>query len=108
MAEGIVIELDGNLDIQTARELKEKLLGAHQAEGDVTLDFGRVTGADVSGLQLLCSLHRTLTVENRQLAPRGTMPEGLKKAVQESGYARERGCVRDTNRSCLWVLKGSL
>ncbi len=106
MAEGFVVELDGNLDIQRALELKETLLGAHRAEGDVTVDLGRVTGADVSALQLLCSLHRTLTVENRQLSVRGAMPEGLKQSVRESGYARERGCVRDTNRTCLWVLRG--
>ena len=106
MAENIIIELDGNLDIQRALELKDRLLGAHQAQGDVTVDFGRVTGADVSGLQLLCSLHRTLTFEDRQLALRGAMPEGLKQAARESGYARERGCVRDTNRTCLWVLRG--
>lgn len=106
MAQDIIIELDGKLDIQRALEMKEKLIGAHQAQGDVTVDFGRVTSADVSGLQLLCSLHRTLTVENRQLALRGTMPEGLKQAVRESGYVRERGCVRDTNRTCLWVLGG--
>ncbi len=106
MTEDIIIQLDGDLDIQRALELKEKLLRAHRAQGDVTIDFGRVTGADVSGLQLLCSLHRTLTVENRQLALRGAMPEGLKQAVRESGYERERGCVRDTNRTCLWVLRG--
>jgi|WetSurMetagenome_2_1015567.scaffolds.fasta_scaffold112457_2 anti-anti-sigma regulatory factor len=106
MAEGIVIELDGKLDIQRALELKEKLFGAHQAEGGVTIDFGRVTGADVSGLQLLCSLHGTLSVENRQMTLCGAMPEGLKQAVRESGYARERGCVKDRNRTCLWVLGG--
>lgn len=106
MAQNNIIELDGNLDIQRALELKEKLLGAHQAQGDVTVDFDRVTGADVSGLQLLCSLHRTLTVENRTLSLSGAMPEGLKQAVLESGYARERGCVRDSNRTCLWVLRG--
>jgi anti-anti-sigma regulatory factor len=106
MSEGNLVELSGTLDIQRSLELKETLLRAHRSEGDVTIDFGKVASADVSALQLLCSLHRTLTVESRQLSLSGAMPEGLKQAVRETGYARERGCVRDTNRTCLWVLGG--
>jgi anti-anti-sigma factor len=94
--------LDGELDIQHASELKRTLLQAQDAVDNLTLNLEGVTGADVSGLQLLCALHRTALQTQKGLPAIGRASPAFRQAVRDSGYEREQGCPLDRDQSCLW------
>lgn len=96
------LRLDGDLGIQRASELKKVLLEAQDGVKNLILNLEGVTGADVSGLQLLCALHRTVVKENKGLTVTGDISPSFGQAVRDAGYERERGCPRDRDQSCLW------
>jgi anti-anti-sigma factor len=96
------LQLDGELYIRRASELKKILLQAQEGVDHLILNLEGVTGADVSGLQLLCALHRTAVKENKRLTVAGTPSPSFRQAVRGAGYERERGCPLDRDQSCLW------
>jgi len=99
------LALKGEVTVQHAASLKAILLKA--AEGDrLALDCSSVTEIDVAGLQLLCSAHRTFAKWGKGFSLIGGRPAPFKKSIQESGYARGKGCSLDRDGSCLWVAGG--
>lgn len=96
------LRLEGNLGIQSASELKKVLLEALSGANHLILNLEKVTGADVSGLQLLCALHRIAMSEGKGLAVIGGAAPSFRQVVRDAGFEREQGCSLDHNQSCLW------
>lgn len=96
------LNLDGALDIQSASGLKGVLLNAQEGVEHLLLNLEAVTGADVSGLQLLCAAHRRAAALNKRLTVIGIASPSFRRAVRDAGYEREQGCPLDRDRSCLW------
>lgn len=96
------VRLEGELGIQRASKLKKVLLEAQSGAERLILNLEGVTGADVSGLQLLCALHRTTVNEGKGLGVTGNASPSFRQAVKDAGFERERGCPLDRDQSCLW------
>ncbi len=96
------LPLEGEMNIRRASDLKRILLQAHDDADNLILNLEGVTGADVSGLQLLCALHRTVLQTQKRLTVIGIASPSFRLAVRDAGFERERGCPLDRDQSCLW------
>jgi len=101
----VVLTLEGPLDIQNANELRDAFVAAVQGK-NIVLDLGRVVSADVSALQLFCSLHRTMTRAGRGCTLQGAISDAFRQSVADAGFHRERGCALDDGGTCLWSKGG--
>ena len=97
-----VLKICGDLTIENARELHKTLLAALDNTEQLTLTFDKVTAIDLSFIQLLCAAHRTAVRADKVMKLDRQRPDVLRKAVQETGFFRENGCVLDTQDSCIW------
>ena len=97
-----VIMLEGDITLPHMEELKGVLIKALVNADDVSLSMEHVREVDLSGLQLLCSAHRSAIRFKKQLAFSGRRPKALIDAVEAAGYARVTGCKLDHEKSCLW------
>ena len=61
-----------------------------------------MTSIDLSLIQLLCSAHRAAVKADKFFSLDRERPEVLRQAVQEVGFLRDRGCVLDSQGSCIW------
>ncbi len=99
-----IIKFNGALTVNCAEEIRMLLIKALIDADQVLMDFGDVTEADLAGLQLLCSAHRTAVRLKKQLSYAGTPPDVFIRSVEEGGFARATGCGLDCEKSCLWVV----
>ena len=97
------LQVSGDITIQNAQECLEALRDFQGKGGNLLLlNLEGVTGADVSFLQLICSLHRTCLKAGQNLTLKGNMPETFKTIVESSGYRRPGACKFGGNNPCLW------
>jgi anti-anti-sigma regulatory factor len=101
----VVLTLEGPLDIQSANELRDAFVAAAQGK-NLVLDLGRAEAADVSALQLFCSLHRTMTRAGRGFAIQSPVSDAFRQSVADAGFQREHGCALDDQGTCLWSKGG--
>lgn len=97
-----VLVVEGDLTIRHANELKAILMKSLNGLDLLALNFEKATEVDLSCLQLLCSAHRTAVRSGRRLILTRDRSEALKRAIEDAGYSRQRGCVLDRDSSCFW------
>jgi anti-anti-sigma regulatory factor len=97
------LALKGALTIEYATELKSVLLEAIYMKDHLVLSLEEVTEVDLSGLQILCSAHRTSLEQHKQLTLQGARPGSFQQAVKDAGFIRSVGCHKDPHQKCLWV-----
>ncbi len=102
LTEPQIIKFAGDLTIENSQELHKILLTALNNANQLLVTFEGVTAADLSFMQLLCSAHRTAVRTDKHLELASPRPGVLKAAVQELGFIRDKGCVLDTQASCIW------
>ena len=96
------IELEGELTIEQAEELKSLLLqGLEQAE-TLSLHLEKVTEADLSCLQMLCSTCKSCGEEKKELILQVGGSEVFKQLVEDAGYGRTERCPLNQNANCIW------
>ena len=99
--------LPRDLMIQQVALVKDDLLQALARQDHLILDCSSVASVDIAGLQLLCAAHLTAIAAGKILQLAKRRSAAFDKGVQDSGYAREKGCHRANQASgCLWVLGG--
>lgn len=96
------LKLGGDLTIENAQELHKTLVTALNNADQIVLYFENVMATDLSFIQLLCSAHRTAVRSDKNMKLAGPRPDVLKAAVREMGFIREKGCILDTQESCIW------
>ena len=94
-----ILTLAGEMTIQRATLLKGKLQEALSKAHHLVLNLERVTGMDLSALQLLCSVHRTLLTDGKSLSLAGAMPESIRETIVLAGY---KDCAAENDNSGLW------
>ena len=90
----------GELTAKHAAELRNAFVKALVDADRIDMDFGNVTAADLSCLQLLCSAHRTAQRLNKRLCFVGRAPDALTAAMEEAGFPCFAGCSLDCGRGC--------
>ncbi|WP_298432477.1 STAS domain-containing protein [Geobacter sp.] len=99
----LVLQLSGELTIPWAGEFRQALLDAFDRAASVVVDVEKLAAVDITGLQLLCSAHRTSCACGRgfRLAGEGSAP--FAEAAALAGFTRHVGCARDVGKTCIWT-----
>ncbi len=104
--DGAVLKLFGELTIENAESFKAILIQSMKGRNCLSLDLTSVTAADVAGLQLLCSAHKTASSLRQGFTVLGHMPSLLEEAATRAGYIRHEGCTKGADGQCLWLEGG--
>jgi anti-anti-sigma regulatory factor len=96
----MMVELPAEMVLARAREVRAQLLSALAAGEPLELDTGKVEQVDVTGLQLLCALHKSAAAHGQTLVFSETR-EGdvMSAAALRAGFRRHQGCLP----GCLWA-----
>ncbi len=82
------IQLEGEVDISSAAELKKLLLLAFQSGKEVRLDLASATELDITALQLLWAANREAKRLEMSFLVASSVPEAIAAAVSEAGFER--------------------
>jgi anti-anti-sigma factor len=83
-----MIRLEGEIDIASARALKEALLDALTSAGEARIALDGVTGMDATAVGLLWAAEREAKAAGVDLAVQGEIPKKLRDALREAGFER--------------------
>jgi anti-anti-sigma regulatory factor len=99
----VLLRLSGALTVENAGELRNAFLAALATATTVTVDLGEVQAADIAGLQMFCSAHRTSLAGGKKLFFNRRVPEAFRQAVETAGLLRSQGCSLNPRSDCLWT-----
>jgi len=99
----LVLRVAGELTIPYAGQFRGALLDALDGAGRVIVSLEGVTAMDITGLQLLCSAHRTATAREKGFGIEGTTNPAVTQAAGLAGFRRHVGCAVDVGKSCVWI-----
>ncbi len=103
MPDHTLLMVRGEVSLQNAGEALEVLKDFRSRSDHLRLDLENVETADVSFLQLICSLHRTCLRSGQHLTLSEKSPEHFKTILETSGYRRPRACTLGGDNPCLWT-----
>lgn len=96
------VAVKGAMTIAQAVELREGLLQAFAEGKSVEILLTDVTEVDITGLQLMCSSHRTSLEKQLKLTITGGDADVFYKVAEQAGMLRHTGCSQDVTGTCLW------
>ncbi|GLI39777.1 STAS domain-containing protein [Geobacter hydrogenophilus] len=99
----LVLKVNGELTIPFAGEFSAALLDAFDAAGRVRVNLEGVSAVDITGLQLLCSAHRSAYGREKGFGVEGLTNPILDEAACLAGFRRHVGCAVDVGKSCIWI-----
>ncbi|QWV94716.1 STAS domain-containing protein [Geomonas oryzisoli] len=99
--ERTLVTFSGEMTIANVGELRLSLLQAFAVGKPVELSLAGLTGIDVTGLQLLCSCHRTSVDKGVPCTVTGRN-EVLAAMAETAGMPRFKGCAEDVAQTCMW------
>lgn len=97
-----LVAINGAMTIGQAAELRDGLLQAFGMGKRVELSLEGVTEVDITGLQLLCSSHRTSTAKELEFCVTGADGERFSSVALLAGMQRHTGCAQDSAGTCVW------
>lgn len=101
-----IFTMKGELTVGHMEKVREALLSAMKKVEHLKLDLSAVTDVDISGLQIICSAHRTSLKQNKLLSFHSAVPGGFRSAAQEGGFARHKACRHEREECCMWITGG--
>jgi|GEM_PF-652302 len=101
--EKIRVVLNGAFTLPQTMELKKIFLKALGEADDISIVLEHIQDADLSLLQLFCSLHRSAAQQKKHVKLEGIAPQALKAAIDAAGFSSHADCKLDLDKSCLWV-----
>ena len=94
--------LEGDLTIEHAGEVRAAFVGIPADTHEIRVSLDKVTGVDVSVLQLFCSIHRTCEAGNRLFSFEGKPSEKFLAVARRAGYVPPACCFAKETTICLW------
>ncbi len=98
--ESRVVTICGKLTIPHAQDIKVALIEVLAMTKHIELDLKEVTDVDLTGIQLLCALHRDTVNLKKKLSVSGNSNELFSDFSAASGFPRHIGCV--AGEQCIW------
>jgi len=93
---------EGDLRLPQSGALAERLRAAFAAGRSVELDLAGVEDVDLSGLQLVCSAHRTYCAGGLEMKLK-SVPARFREQAREMGFHETTAmCPYRAGRVCLW------
>ncbi len=96
------IALSGPLTVDRIEEVRVGLLRAFALGKSVRISLAAVTDVDLTGLQLLCSAHRTSIARELDLRVTSDGCPALSSVAGVAGMLRHIGCPQDGCGTCVW------
>jgi anti-anti-sigma regulatory factor len=98
-----ILRLNGQLTVEYMGELRKVLLDAMAAAATVLVELGSDSEADIAGLQMLCSAHRTFVARGGKFALKQGTSEAFRRIVRDAALLRHQGCSLNPHDNCLWI-----
>ena len=92
-AQGSRLELCGDLTIENGERLKTILIESVEGRDRLSVDLSGATALDAAGFQLLCSALRTGACSEQGPSLFESLPDALRQAAIDGGYAQPTGTV---------------
>jgi anti-anti-sigma regulatory factor len=99
------LRVAGRLTIQESSTLKDLLVEAYNAPGDLSLDLREAQGMDLACIQVLCSANITFRKSGRHISISGALPEEITKSLNDIAIA-PKSCESESSAHCLWITGG--
>jgi len=96
------ISITGDMTIPHISGIREELLQNLEGSHQVALELGAVNSIDVTGLQLLCSTHRSFVKKGGQIAIPGLNNDAVRTAAEIAGLPRNICCAANSECTCIW------
>lgn len=96
-----VLSLLGELTIEHSTSIKELLLETLQKADQIRIVFEKVSAADISFLQLLCSAHLECDIIGKKISIDQSAEDVLSDLVEQCGYRQPSGCKERIVSNCL-------
>lgn len=96
-----ILNLSGDLTIDHAHDIKKAVEQSLRKNEKVTINLKDITSADLTFLQILCSVHKAAAKGCKVLIMTGCQEKRFEQAVRESGFLRRGGCALAVMK-CLW------
>jgi anti-anti-sigma regulatory factor len=71
-----------NVTLEFLPELLDNLK-TFDLNNDISLDFSRIKYVDISFLQMICSLHKTIFKNNKKLHKTNNLPDSVEKIIED-------------------------
>lgn len=84
----INITIEGDFNLHNAEEIKQQLLQNVKNAQHITLDLKNITDFDLSSLQILFALHKTIKNSNKNITLNYQLPDELFSVINHCGYAK--------------------
>ena len=94
----------GELTLDSVNRLKTSLSDLLSGYRSIEVEFRDFSHIDLSGLQILCSAHKSAVKQGKSLILTGELPEAVKTLARDAGFYRHKGCVHDPRNRCLRLL----
>lgn len=96
------IRIAGAITIPHISDIRGELLNSLDGADTIVLEVAGVNEIDVTGLQLLCSTHRSFVKKELQISIQGASAGVVHSAAESAGLLRTTCCVSNTRCACLW------
>jgi len=98
-----LVSLEGELTVARAAVVKDSLVRAINSADSIVINLDKVSGMDLSCLQLLCSAHRTAARRGKVLAIKDQSLPLLLEARRNAGFIYSKQCRYVSTDDCFWV-----
>jgi len=96
------LNLEGDLSIEHAAELKEGLVRALTSVDHIIIKLDKALGFHLSAIQLLCSACKTAMRQKKLVTLAGNMPDELKRTAEQAGFSQHKRCIPNNENCCFW------
>lgn len=97
------LTFEGEITLREVSAMADDFREALKEAEHLMINLEGTTDIDLSVLQLLCSVHRSLAEKGKQLEIDGTIPGTISRKVVEAGFHRHLGCSFVNGHQCIWT-----
>lgn len=98
------LSLQGEMTISGMSSMKEAFQKGIDSSDMLVVDCAGVAAIDISGMQLLCSAHRSAVSLGKSLIAENLTEGQLSSSLDEAGFRRHKACpLAPKGEPCIWV-----
>lgn len=97
------VRFSGSLSVGSLEEARRDLLAGVDGGREIRVEFGDVSQADLSFVQLLIAATRSAAGKGTALKPPSALPGPVRDVMAMAGMANHGGCA---GRVCFWCAMG--
>lgn len=96
------LNISGSITVGNISSLYKKITELLGELDKLEINIGKDSEIDLTFMQVICSAHRTFQSEGKNIFISGDK-ENLYAHTDAMGYTRHKGCIHDTDNSCVFT-----